>query len=332
MQWLIKKKIFKNGDWDWILFLTIFIHQSIPSIYNSYSTYLIGNSTPDENSLSVVSQWQFIQLIVEIFQESIVLPIFFLVGSKLKSGDSELINKRVVSSIWIVLLALTPLILILCFQAKNFVDFINTPKEIISLTIVYLKIKVCSLFFSIANLALITIIESLRNKCLLIKLLILKMFLVIIIDSLFFGGYDYSLGLGIKGVAWSGLAVEGLMFFAIITHLQYNMNFDIFSSPFCITKKEIKLFGTISSGIVVESSVKNIAYFTMIIALINSLGVKQIGGYYLSIHLFWSLLLVPVISLSDTLKILIANNFKDKQKVKNLLKFGADISIAFMLL
>lgn len=331
MQRLNINLLFKNNEWDWYLFLSIFLYQSIPSIYNSYSIYLVGNAIPDENSLSIVSQWQFVQIFVEIIQEGIVLPIFFFVGSKFRSVDSELINTRIVSSLKIVLFILTPFILILYFQAKSFVDFINTPKEIINPTVTYLKIKIWSLFFGVVNFALIVIIESLRKKRLLIRLLIFKMVLVIIFDSLFFGGFNYSLGLGIKGVALSNLIVEGLMFSIIVVYLQRRMNFNFFSNHLYIPKKELKLFGTISLGIVVESFVKNIAYFTMIITLINSLGGKQIGGYYLSMHLFWSFLLVPIIAFSDTLKVLIANTSKDKLKVKNLLKYGVGIGIIFIL-
>lgn len=327
-----KSLFFRNEDWDWYLFLSIFLYQSIPSIYNSYSIHLIGNAIPDENSLSIASQWQFVQIFVEIIQEGIVLPIFFFVGSKFKNGDVELIKQRINSSLKIILFFLTPFILILYFQADSFVELINTPKEIANPTSIYLKIKVWSLFFGVANLALITILESLRKKRLLIKLMILKLILVIIFDSLYFGGFEYSLGLGIKGVAISNLIVEGLMFLAIVIYLKHRMNLSFFSSYLYVKKEELNLFGKISLGIVVESSVKNIAYFTMIVTLINSIGVKQIAGYYLSMHLYWSFLLVPIIAFSDTLKVLIANELNDTLKVKNLLKFGVGIGIILIFM
>ena len=322
----------KNNNWDWYLFLSILLYQSIPSIYNSYSIYLIGNAIPNENGLSIASQWQFVQIIAEIIQEGLVLPIFFFVGSKYKSGNSDQINERINSSLRIILFFIIPLVLILYFQVNNFIELIDTPKEIKNSTVIYLKIKVWSLFFGIANLALVTIIESLRKKRLLIWLLSLKLILVIIFDSLFFGGYNFSFGLGIKGVALSNLIVEIFMFLAVIIHLQPRMNLNISSNQFFIKKQELNLFGKISGGIVVESAVKNIAYFTMIITLINSLGANQIGGYYLSMHIFWSFLLVPIIAFSDTLKVLIANESLDVLKVKNLLKYGVGIGITFILI
>lgn len=332
MQRINKSLFFRNKDWDWYLFLSILLFQSIPSIYNSYSIYLIGNAIPDENSLSIASQWQFVQIFVEIIQEGVVLPIFFFVGSKFKNGDTEQIKERINSSLKIILFFLTPFILILYFQANSFVELISTPKEIVNPTSTYLKIKVWSLFFGVANLALITIVESLRKKHLLIKLMILKLILVIIFDSLFFGGYEYSIGLGIRGVAISNLIVEAIMFSTIVIYLNRRMNLNFFSSHLYKTRQELKLFGKISLGIVVESSVKNLAYFAMVVTLINSIGVKYIGGYYLSMHIYWSFLLVPFIAFSDTLKVLIANESRDTLKIKNLLKFGVGIGIIFILI
>ena len=85
----------KNSPWDWYLFFSIFLYQVIPSFYNSYSVYLIGNAIPNENGLAIVSQWQFIQVIIEIFQEALVFPIFFFVGSTLKSTNKQLITDRI---------------------------------------------------------------------------------------------------------------------------------------------------------------------------------------------------------------------------------------------
>jgi len=53
-------------QWDWGLFLLIFLFMALPRFYSSYSVYLIGNAIPDTNALTTVAQWQFIELLLEV--------------------------------------------------------------------------------------------------------------------------------------------------------------------------------------------------------------------------------------------------------------------------
>ena len=328
----MKMKISPNSTfWDWSLFFSILLYQAIPSFYTSYSIYLIGNSIPNENSLAIVSQWQFIQVILEIIQESLVFPIFYFVGSQFKK-DINALRIRISFVFQLLFLILIPVTIILFYQIDLFINLINTPREIIQSTKNYLEIRIWALTFSILNLGLIIIIESLNKKKLLLKILFIKMICYFFFDALFFGGYNFSMDLDIKGVALSNLIVEIIILLFAITRInrlfQSNL-LELFTTK--IQFKNLKLFGRISIGIGIESLVKNIAYLTMIIAIINELGPEVIGGYYLSMHLFWSFLVVPVLSLSDTMKVLIANNSNNLNAIKSLLKYGLIIVLILCL-
>ncbi len=74
-------------QWDWGLFLLIFLFMALPRFYRSYSVYLIGNAIPDPNALATVAQWQFIELLLEVVQETFVLAIFFFVGRGIQSKE-----------------------------------------------------------------------------------------------------------------------------------------------------------------------------------------------------------------------------------------------------
>ncbi len=71
-------------QWDWRLFVGILLFVGLPNVYNLYRVSLIGNEIPDPGSLAVVSQWQFVGLVVEVFQEATVLAIFFFLGSQIR--------------------------------------------------------------------------------------------------------------------------------------------------------------------------------------------------------------------------------------------------------
>ena len=67
-----------------------------------------------------------------------------------------------------------------------------------------------------------------------------------------------------------------------------------------------------------DSLVRNVAYFFMIVRLLNLIGESAIGGYYLAMHIFWSFLLVPILALSESAKVLIANHSADIPRVRRL--------------
>jgi hypothetical protein len=60
---------------------------ALPRFYRSYSVYLIGNAIPDTNALATVAQWQFIELLLEVVQETFVLAIFFFVGRGMQRSE-----------------------------------------------------------------------------------------------------------------------------------------------------------------------------------------------------------------------------------------------------
>ena len=71
--------------WDWRLVAFILLFLGLPNVYQLYRVRLVGNELPDPGSLAIVSQWQFVGLVVEVFQEATVLAIFFFLGSQIRS-------------------------------------------------------------------------------------------------------------------------------------------------------------------------------------------------------------------------------------------------------
>ena len=55
--------------WDNGLLFSIFLVLVLPSIYNSYSIFLIGNKPPELQSLAIVAQWQFVQVGMEVIHQ-----------------------------------------------------------------------------------------------------------------------------------------------------------------------------------------------------------------------------------------------------------------------
>ena len=327
---MISRK-FTPKAWDWVLFASIALYIIVPSIYNSYSVFLIGNTPPNENNLEIVAQWQFVQVLFEIVQEALVFPIFYFVGSQI-SSNKEIILERIKTSLALLLLILLPIFLIVFLGIDYFIDSIGTDEGIVSETNTYLSIKIWALLFGIFNIGLIIIIESLKFKRTLLFLVFIKLILFVSLDSLFFGGYGFSLDMGVVGVAISNLLVELFIFLFLLVAMLRSFNISIIQFLKIPSFKNIRLFNQLSLGIAIESLIKNVAYFVLILKMLNNIGSKEIGAYYLAMHLFWSFFLIPTFIISNTLKVLIANDSERITEVRKLLKFGLILTIMLNLI
>ncbi|HMQ59470.1 MAG TPA: MATE family efflux transporter [Flavilitoribacter sp.] len=317
--------------WDWQLFGLILAYAVLPSLYITYSLYLIGNELPNASGLAVAAQWQFVQIVLEVVQEATVLPIFFFVGSKI-DRDRQVIIPRLKTSLVVTLLLSLALIGIVLANLDNFVSLSGADLSIRAITREYLSLKIWASLFSTLNVGVVIALESLNKKRILLYLILLKVVGMIFLDSLFFGGYSFSLGWGIRGAAYSNLIMEFLIFtitFLILLRAYAVRFIDFIRMPGWV---DLKLFSNIGIGSGVESLIKNVAYFFLIIKLINELGPAEISGYYLSMHIFWSFLLVPVLAAVDATRALISNYANLIQAVRAVLKKALTVVSAVILL
>ena len=235
------------GHWDWGLFFSILLFFFIPSIYKSYSLYLIGNTPPGENTLAIVAQWQFVQVALEVLQEALVLPIFFYLGSQWQQGREE-VFRRMKASLVIMALVLAPIVLLLLAGMPFFVEQAGTNETLRATTIDFLRVKTGALCLGIFNTGLVIVLESLRKGGYLLKLLALKLVLSVTFDSWFFGGYSFSLSLGVMGVAFSNLFTELAMLSVSIHFLQSVFRMSLrkyFSLP---SLEDFRLFRKVAHG------------------------------------------------------------------------------------
>ena len=306
---------------DWRLLTIILLMMVLPSVYNSYSVYLIGQWPPSDEGLPIAAQWQFVQLLIEVIQESLVIPLFYYVGIyRFKEKSDQFV--RIHSALTLAVLVLIVLLLMLLLFMPKFVDSIQTSNQLRTQTIQYLRIRLASALCGIMNLGFIVIFEAFGKRKILLGLLLIRSLLHLFFDALFFGTYSFSFGMGINGVAWSNVLTECLVFLFSVYWLNKALGMTGRDWLQPIQKPALKVFIRVSKWIAMESSLRNLVYFFMILVLINELGGKQIGAYYLSMHLYWSFCLLPINAIAEVLKAQIGNSANDLAKVKHLLKIG----------
>jgi len=317
-------------EWDWRLFLFILLFIGLPNVYQLYRVHLIGASLPDTGSLAIVSQWQFVGLAVEVFQEATVLAIFFFLGSQIRSGTEVQLDRAKSVFVFIFLASLIFSVGIFLFR-DQFITLIGTSEDIQEQTRSFLGISIFSVPFTILAAAIVVLFEALGMRWLVFAMAIANVLLRFALDSLFFGGHGFSLAADVSGVAWAtllssaGLLAVGL---ALLAGFRRASLASLRALPSFAAMREYLWVG---AGSGVDSLVRNAAYFFMIIRIVNTIGSTEIGGYYVAIQILWSFMLVPVLALSDTVKALIANASDNLEQAKILWHASMIITAAIMI-
>ena len=317
--------------WDWRLFLFILLFLGLPNIYQLYRVYLVGNEIPGTGSLAILSQWQFVGLVVEVFQEATVLAIFFFLGSQIRSGVAIQLDrmKSVLSFIFVVSLVFS--LGVFLFR-DAFITLIGTSGEIQGATRVFLGISIFSIPFTILAAAIVVLFEALGMRRLVFIMAIVNVALRFVLDSLFFGGYAFSLDAGVVGLGWSTLlASVGLFVIGfLLMLLTREVPLDALKTPPSFADMREYLRVGLGSGI--DSLIRNIAYAFMIVRIVNTIGAAEIGGYYVAIQILWSFMLVPVLAFADSAKALVANASDNIPRVRTLWHASMVITAGMMLI
>ena len=317
--------------WDWRLFVFILLFLGLPNIYQLYRVYLVGNELPDAGGLAIVSQWQFVGLVVEIFQEATVLAIFFFVGSQIRGGAATRLDRTKSVFTFIFLASLVFSVGVFFFR-DAFITLIGTSAEIQGQTRAFLGVSIFSIPFTILAAAVVVLFESLGLRTLVLVMAIVNVALRFALDSLFFGGYAFSLDAGVIGVGWSTLLASVGLFVVGFALLLWAKEIRLGALTTLPSFADMREYLRVGLGSGADSLIRNVAYFFMIIRIVNTVGAEEIGGYYVAIQIFWSFMLVPVLALSESAKALVANASGDIEQVRKLCLSSILITAGMMVI
>ena len=295
------------STWNWRLYFFILLFLSLPNIYQVYRTSIIGTSLPDPGSLAIVSQWQFVGLVVEIFQEATVLAIFFFVGSQIHSNTTVHMD-RAKTVLFIIFVASLAYSIVVFAFTDSFIEAIGTPEAIRDQTMQYLQISVFSLPFTVLAAAIVVLFESLGMRRTILVMAFVNVALLFGMDMLFFGDAEFSLQADVIGVAWSTLLASLTLFLIGLVVLFQNKGTNARSLLLSLPSfSGLRIYLRVGMWSGADSAIRNTAYFVMIIGIVNSIGVGEIGGYYVFVQVMWGFLLVPVLAFAESSKALVAN-------------------------
>ena len=286
-------KSLKNLNWK--LFVSLLVMGLCPTIYTTVRVFLIGQ-LPGDWSFSIAGQLSWVNLLYEILNEAIILPLYFYMG-KAVSEKSEFTN-RIKTGLIISFCVYTICSVLICCFTNPLLSAMATSKDIIAESAVYIRIEsIANIFSLLASFLLVCLITLGKSKYVYI-LTGAKLVLSIIFDTFFVSTLKISANLGVNGIGYSNIIVN-LILFVVSAILLSKEGYIIFNKEklsFTWTKDFVKIGGI--SGL--ESFARNIAYMLMISRMVNM--VNEQGTYWVANNFIWGWLLLPINQLGELIK------------------------------
>ena len=280
---------------NWKLFISLMVMGLCPTIYNTVRVFLIGQ-LPGDWSFSIAGQLSWVNLLYEIIDEAIILPLYFFMG-KVVEDKTEFTN-RIKTGLCISLGLYIVLSILVCIFAEPLLSIMATNRDILKESVAYIRIEsIANIFILLTSFMLVCLITLGKEKLVYI-LTGAKLILNILFDVFFVSTLKISANLGVNGIGYSNILVN-LILAGVSIYLLAKEEILVFSKgklSFAWIKEFIKIGGI--SGL--ESLVRNAAYMIMICRMVNV--VNEQGTYWVANNFIWGWLLLPIIQLGELIK------------------------------
>lgn len=289
------------------LFIALLVMGLCPTIYTTLRVFWLGE-LPGEWSFSIAGQLSWVNLLYEVINEAIILPLFYFIGKVIL--DKKEITNRIKTGLLLSFAVYFCLSIIIVIFAEDLLLLMAASPDIIEASVSYIRIEaIANIFIILFNFILVTLITLGKDKYVYI-LTVIKLILSVVIDTFLLSNLRVSLNLGVNGIAYSNIIVN-LILFVLSIYILYKEGINLFNREkltFSWIKEFLKVGGI--SGL--ESFVRNLFYMLMISRMVNVVGEQ--GTYWVANNFIWGWLLLPVIQLGELIKQEVSTN---KDAIKN---------------
>ena len=277
------------------LFFALLVLGFAPTVYTTVRVFFLGQ-LPGEWAFSIAGQLSWVNLLYEILNEAIILPLFYFIG-KVKE-DKEAFSNRIRTGMLIALCIYATLAALVILFAKPMLVAMATDVSILDASAAYIRIEsVANIFSILTQFALVALVTVNKSKYL-YTLTAARLVLCLIFDTFLVSTLPISANLGVNGIGYSNIFVNAILLLVSISLLAREEIRVLAKTKlnFSWTKEFAKVGGI--SGI--ESLVRNVAYMVMIARMVNVVGEQ--GTYWVANNFIWGWLLLPVLQLGELIK------------------------------
>ena len=292
---------------NWKLFISLLVMGLCPSIYITLRVFFLGK-LPGDWVFSIAGQLSWVNLLYEILDEAIILPLYFFMGKAINNKNDY--TNRIKTGLIISFSVYAVCSIFIIGFTNPLLSIMATSKDIISESVIYIRIEsIANIFILLSNFILICLITLGKSRYVYI-LTAAKLILSIVFDTFLVSTLNISANLGVNGIGYSNIIVN-IILFAVSVVLLSKEGYKIFNKEklsFTWAKEFVKIGGI--SGL--ESFVRNIAYMLMISRMVNI--VNEQGTYWVANSFIWGWLLLPINQLGELIKQEVST---DEKAIKN---------------
>ncbi len=289
------------------MFLALLVMGLCPTLYTTLRTFFLGQ-LPGEWSYSIAGQLSWVNLLYEVINEAIILPLYFFMGQAV--SDKEEYSNRIRSGLLISLGIYTACSVLVMIFVDPLLRFMAVSQDILSESASYIRIECVANIFGILYSFICVALITIGKDKLVYAITAAKLILSIILDTLLVSSLPVSMKCGVNGIGISNI-ISNLLLFIIAAFLISRCGYPIFKKTklsFAWMKDFFKI-GSISG---LESFVRNIAYMLMVSRMVNMVGEQ--GTYWVANNFIWGWMLLPITQRGERIK---QETAKDKNAVRN---------------
>jgi Na+-driven multidrug efflux pump len=293
---MLVKTVTSLKNINYKMLIALILSGLFPAIYMAVRVRFLGNM-PGDWGVNIASQLSWVNLLYEIINEAILLPVFFLFG-KVISNKEEMEN-RIRTGLIGTFTIYGVLSIIIAVMAKPLVVIMAQQPDLVEATVKYIRLESLAVVFSILFRFLLPVFILINKERYIYIFLAIQMSLSILFDTLLISALPFSLNMGVNGIAVSNLITNVVLIFLSL-FLISKSGFMIWRNKrplsFRWTREWLRVGGY--SG--VESLVRNLAFMIVILRMINV--VNEQGTFWVTNNFIWGWLLLPVLSLGELIK------------------------------
>lgn len=266
-----------------------------PTLYTTLRIFFLGQ-LPDPWAYSIAGQIGWVNLLYEVMNEGILLPLFYFLGGT-EENRAEFAN-RLRSGLWVVTWIYGVFSLTLMVFARPLLGWMAATADIVDASISYIRIEsVAALFGMLSSFTLVALVTLNRTQYLYL-LTVARLIFSLLFDCVLVSQLPFSLRLGINGIGYSNLLVN-LLLFLISLKMLSREGIHLFTRD-TISFSWMRVFFRVGGLSALESFVRNISYMVIIVRMVNV--VQAQGTYWVANNFIWGWLLLPVTQLGELIK------------------------------
>ena len=281
---------------DYKMFGVLLLVGFVPTVYTTVRIFFLGQ-LPGDSGYSIASQLSWVNLIYEIVQEALILPLFYFIGRSFSDNKDSLTN-TIRSSALVAFGIYTFLSLVIIIFAEPLIRWMAQDVSLIKETATYIRLETIANIFATLVKFMIVVFVTIKKDVYMLLMLFIQMILSVLLDTFLVSELSVSAKLGVNGIAYTNIIVNTVLLLLAIT-LLYREGIKLFGKErlsFTWMKEWVRVSGF--SGL--ESFVRNIAFMLMIVRMVNVVGEQ--GTFWIANNFIWGWLLLPIIQLGELIK------------------------------